>query len=126
MLLATAMAQTNLVDYGPNNGTNGSKVISLPNTYFPSQAFNIQFGNITNTPYPGDWSTNGITNSIQVDWQISIDAANSNWVTLATFVPTGTNGSYARFTPLGVSTNIPQRVRVRTTNSLSVGVWTPQ
>ena len=120
-----AAGQTNLVNWGNNNGTNASSVVTYGNIYFPPQTFTIQFGAITNANPGGSYTTNGMTNFISCDWQFSMDGANSNWITFATMVPTLTNGCYLTFTLPAVSTNLYQRVLVRTTNSLPVGVWKP-
>lgn len=121
-------AQTNMVNYGQNNGTNASTVVNFNNIYLPQQTFQLQFGPITNNPAAwggGSYTTNGMTNAIAALWQVSIDPANSNWVTLAIMHPFGTNGEYDTFALPGATTNLYQRLLIVTTNPLPVGAWKP-
>ena len=119
---AQASVVTNLVTYGNYNGTNFTSVIQLPGVYVPSPTFLSQFGAITNGGFSGSYTTNGITNCITHIWQISIDGSNSNWVSLATFNPTGTNGEFDTWTPAPSGITLYQRVIAVTTNSLASGV----
>jgi hypothetical protein len=118
MAEVTAPAQTtNLSAYGPVNGTNNGGWITVSNVYIPTKSFLIQYGNITNAPAAN------ITNAITVQIQVSVDGANSNWVTVATYNPSSTNALTEKFVPTLSSITLAMRARIITTNSLPVGTF---
>jgi len=115
---------TNLHSLAYVNGSVGGGVYYASNVIVPRQKFTFQSLGITNGGYSGSYTTNGITNAITVNIQYSVDPANSNWITLATYTPTTTNGTVEL-----ISTNIgyialPMRAQVVTTNSLGVSIFT--
>lgn len=120
---------TNMINYSQNNGTNAGIVVTLPNTYIPNGAFNVQFGAITNNPLAfggGSYTTNGITNSVGALWEVSSDPAFGTFITIASINPFGTNGEFDRWTIVGTNATIYQRVVAFSTNSLPIGVWKTQ
>lgn len=114
---AAAQTTTNLFPYGAVNGTNNGGWVIVSNVYIPTKTFLIQVGNITNAP------TASITNAITVQIQVSVDGANSNWVTVATYNPSSTNALTEKFIPTLSSIALAMRARIITTNSLPVGTY---
>ncbi len=116
VLAFCAFASTNLFNFAANNGTNASNVATISNIYVPGASLSIQFGAITNV-------IANATNAAQVDHQFSIDPANTNWITDFTVIARVTNGEYRVIQLPNFTTNLQQRVLIRTSNSLSIGVW---
>ena len=79
-----ASAATNLLSLTYVNGTNNGAAIAVTNVVFSRQEFIFQSLGITNA-LGGSYLTNGVTNAITINLQYSVDAANSNWITLATW-----------------------------------------
>lgn len=70
---------TNLFDYAYVGGTTNGRTFTASGVYIPPQKFLVQSGGITN-----DLPNLIGTNVVAVYIEFSVDAANSNWVTLAT------------------------------------------
>lgn len=120
-----AQAATNLVNLQYINGTSAPGVYYASNIYIPRQKFIFQSLGITNTAgYSGSYTTNGITNSLIVNIQISIDGSNTNWMTLATWRPSTTNATVESFNEEIDRIALPIRAQVITTNSIGVSVFT--
>jgi hypothetical protein len=115
---------TNLYSLAYNNGTNGAGVYYASNVIVPLQKFTIQSLGITNAAWSGSYTTNGITNLLKVNIQYSVDPANSNWVTLATWAPGTTNATVELFSTNIGYINIPMRAQIVTTNSIGVSIFT--
>ena len=115
---------TNLLSLTYVNGTSGGGVYYSTNTFVAVQKFTIQSLGITNGGYSGNYTTNGVTNCIVVNLQFSVDPANSNWVTLATWSPSTTNATVESVSQDVGSFAIPMRMQVITTNALGVAVFT--
>ena len=133
VLIAFAMSggagTTNLITYTFINGTNNGAAFIVPGIIIPQKSFLIQTGNITNAPVYV--TNNGITynlatNSIVYNLQLSIDPNNSNWVTIATFNPYGTNGEVDSFSPSFVTTSLPMRLQAVTTNPIPAATFLTQ
>ncbi|MGC3961331.1 MAG: hypothetical protein QM813_26410 [Verrucomicrobiota bacterium] len=114
---------TNLLTLTYVNGTNTGNVTWVSNVYVPKERFMVQHTEITNTGYAGSYLTNGITNTIAIDWQVSVDGGNSNWLTLYTWKPTGTNAAVYNVNDEFDRIALAFRARVRTTNALGVAIY---
>lgn len=114
---------TNLLSLTYVNGTNNGNVFYASNIFVPRQKFIVQSLGITNANPGGSYTTNGITNSITVHFQLSVDGGNSNWVTLATWTPDGTNSLVANIDDEFARIALPMRAQVITTNALGVSVF---
>ena len=115
---------TNLLSLSYNDGTNGAGVYYASNVIVPLQKFTMQSLGITNAAWGGSYTTNGITNLVKVNIQYSVDPANSNWITLATWAPNTTNASAELFSTNIGYINLPMRAQIVTTNSIGVSVFT--
>lgn len=115
-------ASTNLLSLIQVDGTNVGNVYYASNIFVPRQKYLVQHTGITNSA-SGSYLTNGITNSITVNFQISVDGGNSNWVTLATWHPATTNASVEEIDDEFGRIALPMRAQVITTNSLGVSVF---
>ena len=122
--LPAANAITNLLSLTYVNGTNNGGVYYASNIVVPVQKFTIQSLGITNGGYSGNYTTNGITNAITINLQYSVDASNTNWITLATYKPSTTNASVEISPQVIGQIAIPMRMQVITTNELGVAVFT--
>jgi len=118
----TTQAATNLLTLSYVNGTNNGNVYYASNIFVPRQKYIIQHLGITNVA-SGSYTTNGITNSILVNIQLSIDGSNTNWVTLATWKPSGTNAGVETLTDEFDRIALPIRAQVITTNALGVSIF---
>ena len=116
-------APTNLVSLQYINGTNNGNVYYASNIYVPRQKFLFQTLGITNGGYAGSYTTNGITNAVTVNIQISVDASNTNWVTLTTWTPNHTNAVVDSFDEELDRIALPIRAQVITTNAIGVSVF---
>ena len=116
-------APTNLVSLSYINGTNNGNVYYASNIYVPRQKFLFQTLGITNGGYAGSYTTNGITNAVRVNIQISVDASNTNWVTLTTWTPNHTNAVVDSFDEDLDLIALPIRAQVITTNAIGVSVF---
>lgn len=126
LLALNSPAQTNLINYGQNNGTNAGTVVGFYNIYLPQQNFSFQYGAISNTPLAwggGSYTTNGMTNAMAFLWQYSVDPYNSNWLTIGTANPYGTNGEFDNVTFQGQGITLYQRIVAVSTNPLPMGAW---
>lgn len=119
---AAAAESTNLLSLTYVNGTNTGNVFWASNIYVPRQKFIVQSLGITNSA-SGSYTTNGITNSITVHFQLSVDASNTNWITLATWTPVSTNALVANIDDEFARIALPMRAQVITTNALGVSVF---
>ena len=115
---------TNLLNLAYVNGTNAGGVYYASNVIVPLQKFTIQSLGITNAGYSGSYTTNGVTNCIKINLQMSVDASNTNWITLATYSPTTTNATVESLNAVVGQISIPMRMQVITTNALGVSVLT--
>lgn len=89
-----------------NNTTNSTAAVNV-GTFSPVRpTFYFQNAGLT------------ATNALRVDVQLSLDA--TNWMTLATYHPAGTNATNEAFSPAMVTT-LYMRSQVVTTNSVQVG-----
>lgn len=96
--------------------TNTGNGFAVTGVIIPTRTLLIQHLGIagqTNATGPG-------TNSLQVEDQFSFDG--SNFVTLATYKPSRTNATVDAFTPVLDNVTIYRRMRVITTNTITVGV----
>lgn len=116
-------APTNLVTLTYVNGTNNGNVYYASNISIPRQRFLFQTLGITNAGYSGNYTTNGITNAVQVNMQLSIDASNTNWVTLYTWTPNHTNPVVDNYDEELDRITLPIRAQVITTNAIGVSVF---
>lgn len=116
-------APTNLVSLSYINGTNNGNVYYASNIYVPRQKYLFQSLGITNTGFSGNYTTNGITNRITVNIQLSVDPANSNWVTLYTWTPSHTNAVVETYNEEFDRIALPIRAQVITTNSIGAAVF---
>ena len=116
-------APTNLVSLTYVNGTNNGNVYYASNISIPRQRFLLQTLGITNGGYSGNYTTNGITNAVQVNVQLSIDASNTNWLTLFTWKPNHTNAVVDNYDEELDRIALPIRAQVITTNSIGVSVF---
>lgn len=116
---------TNLFNLASVTGTNAGNTFNVSGVFVPKQQFLFQSLGITNAS-SGSYTTNGITNVIQVNVQISVDAANSNWVTLATWAPSTTNATVENFTPTFSSISLPMRAQIVTSNACTVATFVTQ
>lgn len=113
---AQTIVSTNLLTFTYVNGTNNGNVYYVTNVLIPKQLLLIQHAGITN------YNAKGVSNLI-ARLQVSIDASNTNWVTLQTIYPTVTNPvSDSVLTDFGKIT-LPLRVQVVTTNAIGVAVY---
>jgi len=111
---------TNLFPTAAVNGTNNGGTFAVSNVYFPPQNFLFQIGAISNA-----WFS-GVTNIVAINFQISVDAANTNWLTLATYHPSSTNGITEKFTgPTGAAciTTLVGRAQIVTSNSIQITTY---
>jgi hypothetical protein len=115
---------TNLLNLTYVNGTNPGGVYYASNVIVPLQKFTIQSLGITNAGYSGSYTTNGVTNCIVINLQMSVDASNTNWITLATYSPSTTNATVESLNAVVGQISIPMRMQVITTNALGVSVFT--
>lgn len=121
VLSATVPARagtTNLLNLQVVNGTNNGATFSASGIYIPPQKFLFQNLGLTNV--------NGNTSVLTINVQISVDAANSNWVTLATYTPSITNAQVDSFNPTFNAVTLPMRAQVITTNATSVSTFLTQ
>ena len=116
-------APTNLLSLQYIGGTSNGGVYYASNIYIPRQRFLFQTLGITNGGYAGSYTTNGITNAVTVNIQISVDASNTNWVTLATWTPNHTNAVVDSFDEDLDLIALPIRAQVITTNAIGVSVF---
>ena len=116
-------APTNLVSLSYINGTNNGNVYYASNIYVPRQKYLFQSLGITNAGFSGNYTTNGITNRITVNIQLSVDASNTNWVTLYTWTPSHTNAVVETYSEEFDRIALPIRAQVITTNSIGVSVF---
>ena len=115
---------TNLHNLVYVNGTSAGGVYYASNVIVPMQKFTIQSLGITNGGYSGSYTTNGVTNCITINLQMSVDASNTNWITLATYSPSTTNATVESLSAVVGQISIPMRMQVITTNALGVSVFT--
>lgn len=116
-------AATNLLSLTYVNGTNNGTAYYASNIFVPKQRFILQSLGITNLGYAGSPSTNGITNTIKVNIQLSVDGSNTNWVTLTTWSPNTTNAEVGNLDDDFDRIALPIRAQVITTNALGVSVF---
>ena len=116
-------APTNLVTLTYVNGTNNGNVYYASNISIPRQRFLFQTLGITNAGYSGNYTTNGITNAVQVNIQLSIDGSNTNWTTLYTWTPNHTNPVVDNYDEELDRITLPIRAQVITTNAIGVSVF---
>ena len=116
-------AATNLVSLQYIGGTSNAGVYYASNIFIPKQRFIFQSLGITNGGYSGSYTTNGITNSLIVNIQLSIDPSNTNWVTLATWSPTTTNAAVETLDEEFTRIALPIRAQVITTNAIGAAVF---
>jgi hypothetical protein len=120
---------TNLFNLGQTGGstltTNNGNTFSVPGIYIPPQKFTFQSLGLTNA-VAGSYLTNGITNQLSINIQVSVDAANSNWVTLATWTPSSTNAYVDTFNPTFNAITLPMRAQIVTSNSVGVATFVTQ
>lgn len=110
LLLCAARVQSALIIGGLSsiNGTSNSTAVASGVTYFPRGTFMVQNGGMTST------------NDLRVEAQVSVDQ--TNYTTIAVYYPSTNAASAETFTcGVGCVTNW-MRVRVVTTNAVSVGV----
>ena len=115
-------AATNLLSLTYVNGTNNGAAVAVTNVVFPKQEFIFQTLGITNV-YGGSYLTNGVTNAIAINLQYSVDAANSNWITLATWTPDSTNALVEDYATSARRITLSVRAQVITTNALGAAVF---
>lgn len=107
---------TNLLPLTYVNGTNNGYVYTATNILIPQQRIVLHHLGITNANALG-------RSNIIARLQVSIDASNTNWVTLQTIYPTVTNAiSDSVITSFG-RVSLPMRVQIVTTNALGVAVY---
>ena len=98
---------TNLLSLNYVNGTNPGGVYYASNIIVPLQKFTIQSMGITNADHAGSYTTNGVTNCITINLQMSVDASNTNWITLATYSPSTTNATGRLFITVFITRQRP-------------------
>lgn len=120
---------TNLFNLAQTGGTtlttNNGNTFLVGGIYIPSQQFTFQTLGLTNAA-AGSYLTNGITNQLTINIQISVDPGNSNWVTLASWAPSTTNAYVDSFKPTFNSITLPMRAQIVTSNSVGVGTFVTQ
>lgn len=118
--IATANAQelitTNILSLTYVNGTNNGIVYYETNVFIPKQRIVLNHLGITNNNALG-------RSNIIARLQLSIDASNTNWVTLETFYPTVTNSISDSVISTFGKISLPLRVQIVTTNSIGVAVY---
>lgn len=123
LIALPSFAATNLLSLTYVNGTNSGNVYYASNIFIPRQKFILQSLGITNGGYSGLPSTNGITNSILVNIQISVDGSNTNWITLRQWSPATTNATVENLDEDFDRIALPIRAQVITTNALGVSIF---
>jgi hypothetical protein len=123
LVAISSPAATNLLSLTYVNGTVNAGHYYASNIAIPRQRYLIQSLGITNGGYAGSYLTNGITNAITVNLQISIDGSNTNWVTLQSWRPSGTNAEVDSLTVDFEKIALPIRAQIITTNALGVSVF---
>lgn len=116
-------APTNLVSLQYISGTSNGGVYYASNIYIPRQKFLFQSLGITNGGFGGNYTTNGITNRVTVNIQLSIDPSNTNWMTLYTWTPNHTNPVVESFDEELDRIALPIRAQVITTNAIGAAVF---
>lgn len=114
----SAAGTTNLTDYANTTGVTTSKVVPLSGIQFPRQNFTFQSGTITNGYFTGSPLTNGVTNCIAKRVQIATTPNDTNWVTVYTWFPNGTNGYLEDVGATFPNQTFYLRVQTTTSNSL--------
>ena len=113
---AQTIITTNLLNFTYLTGTNNGNVYYETNVLIPRQRLVLQTAGITN------FNALGVSNVI-ARLQLSIDASNTNWVTLQTIYPTVTNANVDSIVSSFGRISLPLRVQVVTTNSTGVAVY---
>lgn len=114
-------AATNLLSLTYVDGTNTGNIYQVDGITIPRQKYLLQSLGITNTAgYSGNYTTNGITNCIIVNLQVSVDGV---WTTLQTWKPTTTNAVVTNIVCDFDRITLPMRAQVITTNALGVSVF---
>jgi hypothetical protein len=120
---------TNLFNLAQTGGsvitTNNGNTFQVAGIYVPPQKFTFQSLGLTNA-VATSYLTNGITNQLTINIQISVDGANSNWVTLASWTPSTTNAYVDSFNPSFNAITLPMRAQIVTSNSVGVGTFVTQ
>lgn len=114
-----ADSNTNLLSLTYVNGTNNGGVYWASNCIVPLQKILAQSLGITNGGATA-------TNFVRINLQWSVDAANTNWTTVATFYPSTTNATVDLFSTNFGAIRIPFRAQVITTNTIGVAVFKEQ
>jgi hypothetical protein len=127
VVFSSAGQSTNLYNYAPVSGISNTPAFSVISGIVTRPAFLFQSGPITNAS-SGSFTTNGVTNAISFNIQFSVDANNSNWITLTNFNPFMTNGEVDAFAPNFNQITVPlfMRLQIVTTNQLSAGAYRTQ
>jgi len=127
--LSARAGVTNLFNLAQTGGsvltTNNGNTFTVPGVYVPAQTFTFQSLGLTNAA-AGSYTTNGITNQLTINIQISVDGANSNWVTLASWSPSTTNAYVDTFKPQFNAITLPMRAQIVTSNSCGVSTFVTQ
>lgn len=120
LIAATCGAQTivttNLINFSYITGTNNGNVYYETNVLIPQQRIVLQTAGVTN------FNALGVSNVI-ARLQVSIDASNTNWVTLQTVYPTTTNANVDSVLSSFGKVTLPLRVQIVTTNSTGIAVY---
>jgi hypothetical protein len=124
LLTLGAVAGTLVFPTTTVNGTVNGPTNSISGAFIPNTPFAIISPNITNAPVYVTNVVAGVTNVVNVitncagvDWQYSLDG--TNFTTLDTYNPSGTNAAVDNFTPNTSQLTVYYRARVRTTNALT-------
>lgn len=94
------------------NGTTNSGTISLTTAPIQAQSLGVQTGGLAST------------NALTLYGQVSLDG--TNFVTIATYHPTGTNAGSATWSTSFTNLTMYARVQVVSTNAITVGVTLSQ
>jgi hypothetical protein len=123
LLVAWVQAGTLVLPTTTVNGTIYGPTNSISPVFIPSPPFSVIAPTITNNPIYVTNIVGGVTNVVNVitncaavNWQYSLDA--SNFTTLDTYHPSGTNTTVDTFTPATAGLTVYYRAQVITTNPL--------
>ena len=108
---------SNLLSLTTVTGTNNGSSFVVNAQLLRAPLFVFDYGAITNAA-SGSYLTNGITNVLRENIQLSLD--NVNFTTLTNWNPADTNGGTANFAPLFYKIPIYIRAQTFTSNAIPV------